>query len=225
MTLVAVLCLSGFGFAARAARGPLWLDSAVDGSLGRTSGPGYRLALLLSEVGHPRIFVMITAMVVLALLLGGDHRGALTAVVTVPVTLVLVERVLKPFFDRHLGSLPGATFPSGHTAVAAALGGAVILAAGAGRPLGGRLGPAGRYGLVATVLLVCCAIGLAMVVLQAHYLTDVLAGLPLGLSVSGSVALFLDTCATWWHRRRRGAAMGPTLEPAPGVASVGSGTS
>jgi membrane-associated phospholipid phosphatase len=200
LTIVTVACLGGLGLILRGSHRPLLFDAAIDRSLLRTSGMVHRLALLLSDVGHPGLFVTITVAVALALLLVGDYRAALTSVVTVPLTLLLVEDVLKPFFDRHLGSLPLATFPSGHTAVAAALGGAIILAAGGQRPLGRRLRPAWRYGLVATVLLLCAAIGLAMVVLRLHYLTDVVAALPLGLTVTGGVALGLDVAAARWQR-------------------------
>ncbi len=195
----AVACLGGFGLAIRGSRRPLLFDSAIDGFLRRSSGMEYRLAGFLSDVGRPGTFVTITVVVALVLLLLGDYRAALTAVVTVPFTLVLVEKILKPFFDRGLGSLSGATFPSGHAAVAAALGGAIILAAGGRRPLGQRLRPAARFGLVATVLLVCAGIGLAMVVLRLHYMSDVVAGLPLGLSVTGTIALLLDAVAAGWR--------------------------
>jgi undecaprenyl-diphosphatase len=212
----AVACLGGLGLAVRSSRGPLLFDSAVDGFLRRTSGMEYRLAGYLSDLGRPGTFVTITVVVALILLLVGDYRTALTAVVTVPCTLVLVEKILKPFFDRDLGSLPGATFPSGHAAVSAALGGAIILAAGRQRPLGQRLGPAGRAGLVAAVLVVCAAIGLAMVMLQLHYLSDVVAGLPLGLSVTGGLALFLDGLAARWSTSQdSGHGRGPGLDAEP----------
>jgi undecaprenyl-diphosphatase len=200
----ALACLGGLGLAVRGSPRPLLFDSAVDGFLRRSAGMEHRLAGYLSGLGRPGTFVMITLAVVLILVLVGDYRAALTAVVTVPVTLVLVERILKPFFDRGLGFLAGGTFPSGHAAVSAALGGAIILAAGRQRPLGQRLGPAGRAGLVAAVLVVCAAIGLAMVMLQLHYMSDVVAGLPLGLSVTGGLALLLDALAARWPASRDG---------------------
>jgi undecaprenyl-diphosphatase len=192
---LALACLGGLGLAVRGSPRPLLFDSAVDGFLRRSSGTEYRLAGHLSRLGRPGTFATITVVVALILLLVGDYRAALTAVVTVPCTLVLVEKILKPFFDRGLGSLSGGTFPSGHAAVSAALGGAIILAAGRQRPLGQRLGPAGRAGLVAAVLVVSAAIGLAMVMLQLHYMSDVVAGLPLGLAVTGGLALLLDVLA------------------------------
>lgn len=212
----AVALLGGLGLAVRDSRRPLLFDSAVDGFLRRSSGTEYRLAGYLSDLGRPGTFVMITLAVALILLLVGDYRTALTAVVTVPFTLVLVEKILKPFFDRDLGSLPGATFPSGHAAVGAALGGAIILAAGRQRPLGQRIGPARRAGVVAAVLVVCAAIGLAMVVLQLHYMSDVVAGLPLGLSVTGGLALLLDALAARWLAwRDRGQGRGTGFDPEP----------
>ena len=193
--LVTIACLSGFGFATRNSSRPLLFDSSADAFLRRTSGIQNRLAGLLSEVGHPKVFVTITALVALALILLGDNRAATATVMSVVFAVFLVEEVLKPFFDRRLGSLPGPVFPSGHTAVSVALAGAVTLAAGADRPLAHLVRPAFRHLLVAIVLVASCAIGVAMVALQFHYTSDVVAAVPLGLSVSGFTALFLDALA------------------------------
>ncbi len=200
LSLVTIACLSGFGFAARNSSRPLLFDSSVDAFLRRTSGLQNRLAGLLSEVGHPKVFVTITALVVLALVLLGDHRAAMATVMSVVVAVFLVEEVLKPFFDRRLGSLPGPVFPSGHTAVSVALAGAVIMAAGADRPLAHLVRPPFRHLLVAIVLVVSCAIGVAMVALQFHYMSDVVVAIPLGLSVSGFTALLLDALAARWQK-------------------------
>jgi len=146
------------------------------------------------------VFVTITALVALALILLGDHRAAIAAVMSVVFAVFLVEEVLKPFFDRGLGSLPGPVFPSGHTAVSVALAGAVTLAAGADRPLAHLVRPAFRHLLVAIVLVASCAIGVAMVALQLHYVSDVVAAVPLGLSIGGLTALFLDALAARWQK-------------------------
>ena len=199
VTVVAVGSLAGFGFAARNATRPLLFDANADTFLRESSGLEHRVAVLLSEVGKPAIFVTLTALIVVALILLGDYRAAVAAVVSVGVALVLVEDVLKPFFDRRMSSVAGMTFPSGHTAVSVALAGTVALAASGRRPLGRLLGPVLRRLLVAFVLLLSCTIGLAMVVLQLHYLTDVVAGIPLGLAVSGCTAVVLDAVAARWQ--------------------------
>jgi membrane-associated phospholipid phosphatase len=202
VSIVAVASLAGFGFAARNSGRPLLFESTVDMFLQRNSGfLGIRVARLLSNVGDPKEFLTVTALIAFALIVVGDYRAAVAAVVSVGVALVLVEEMLKPFFNRHLGSLPkgGLIFPSGHTVVPLALAGVVVMAAGSSRPLGRRLGRVWRGVLVAAVLIVASSMGLAEVVLQSHYLTDVVAGIPLGLAVSGSTALLLDALADHRH--------------------------
>jgi len=203
LSLVTLACLSGFGFAVRDSNRPLLFDSSVDSFLRTTSGLQHRLAALLSDAGHPQVFVTITVLVALVLVLLGDYRAALATFMSVFLTLVVVEEVLKPFFDRRLDNLPGPVFPSGHTAVSVALAGVVILAAGANRPLGHLLRPWFRHVLRAVVLIASCAIGVAMVALQFHYSSDVIAGIPLGLSVSGLAALFVDALSTHWQKSMR----------------------
>ncbi len=74
------------------------------------------------------------------------------------------------------------------------------MAAGAGRPLAQFVPPAFRHLLMVIVLVVSCAIGVAMVALQLHYMSDVVAAIPLGLSISGFTALFLDALAARWQK-------------------------
>ena len=153
------------------------------------------MAQRLAEVGDPKVFVTITVVVALALILVGDYRAAVAAVASVGLALILVEEVLKPFFDRRLPDLVGPTFPSGHSAVAVALAGAVAVAAGPSCPLGRLLGHFWRRLLVAIVAIVSAGIGLAMVVQSSHYLTDVVTGVALGLSIAGCTAILVDVAA------------------------------
>ena len=198
VTIVAAGCLAGFGFYVRDSSRSVLFDRSVDDFLGQTSGFAYRVAILLSHVGEPKIFVTITAVVALALIVVGDFRAAFAAFLAVAAELVLVEEILKPFFDRRVAGLPGPTFPSGHTAVAMALAGVVVLAAGGARPLGRLLGPVWRHVLMAVALLLAGAVGVAMVILHLHYMSDVVVGVPLGLAVAGGTAVGLDTVANRW---------------------------
>jgi membrane-associated phospholipid phosphatase len=202
VSVVSVAWLAGFGLAARNSKRPLLFDRSADVFLGRDSGLEHRVAVRLSGVGDPKVFIIITALIAVALIVVGDFRAAVVAVVSVGLAVVVVEDLLKPFFDRRLGSVPGPTFPSGHTVVAVALAGVVTLAASGRRPLGRLLGLGLRWLLVAVALVVSCTIGLAMVVLRLHYLTDVVAGIPLGLSVSGCTAVLVDAVATRWQASR-----------------------
>jgi membrane-associated phospholipid phosphatase len=195
VTVVAVACVAGFGFYVRGSDRPVLFDRSADGALVRTSGLEHHVAVVLSDVGDPKIFVSITALVVIVLVILRDYRAAVAAVAAVATAVVLVEEVFKPFFGRHYGGLPGPTFPSGHTAVAMALAGVVVLAANRHRPLGRLLGPIWCYVLMAVVLVVAAMIGVAMVMLQLHYMTDVVTGVPLGLAVAGCTGLWLDAIA------------------------------
>ena len=57
---------------------------------------------------------------------------------------------------------------------------------------------------MAVVLVISLTIGPAMVALRAHYMTDVVAGVPLGFAVAGCTAALTDALAGLWARRRGG---------------------
>ena len=198
VTVLAAACLAGFGFDARDASRPVLFDRRIDAFLARAPGFEHRAASVLSQFGSPRIFVMIALVVMLAFVFLGDLRAAGAVLATVAIGLFMVEDVLKPFFGRRLGDYPAPTFPSGHTTVAVALAAVLALAARGTHPLGRLLGPVLRRLFIVVVLVVACAIGLAMVVLRLHYMSDVVAGVPLGLAVTGCTCLPLDAIARRW---------------------------
>jgi len=111
----------------------------------------------------------------------------------------IVVALLKAWFDRSrpdLGSavaLPSsASFPSGHaTAGVASLGAAAVLAS---ERLSSRRARMWLWALVVTGGL---AVGLSRIVLNVHYVTDVLAGWCLGLAWLAGCLLVRDS-----HRRR-----------------------
>jgi len=195
VTLVATALVAGLGFYTRGSNRPVLFDRSIDSFLRQTSGPLFRIAADLSDVGDPRLFITITAAIVLLLVIWHDYRAALAAVLAVVIALVLVEDVFKPFFGRRYGDLPAPTFPSGHTTVAMALAGVVVLATGRHRPLGRLLGPIWRPVVMVAALALAGAVGLAMVALQLHYMTDVVTGVPLGLAVAGCTGLGVDAGA------------------------------
>jgi len=195
VTIIAAACLAGFGFAVRHSSDPVLFDRPVDAFLFQSSGLAYRVAVVLSHFEDAKIFVTITAVVAVALIFLRDYRAAVATLGSVGIAVVLVEHVLKPFFGRHHADLTGATFPSGHATVAFALACAVMIAVRGDRPLGRLLGRALRYLLTAIVLIISSAIGVAMVILQFHYMSDVVAGVPLGLAITGCTAIFLDAVA------------------------------
>ena len=92
----------------------------------------------------------------------------------------LIANTVKVLVDRdrppvpHLASSSGFSFPSGHTAAAAAIWAAVALVLGRGRPL--RV----KAWLAAGAALVTVAVAASRVLLGVHWLTDVIGGAALG---------------------------------------------
>jgi undecaprenyl-diphosphatase len=90
--------------------------------------------------------------------------------------------LLKAVFDRPApgdlaaGDLSGESFPSGHMAQAVAVWGIVALVLAMDRP-GGR----GRRTIVAASAVLIAGAGVSRLVLDAHWLTDVIAGTALGV--------------------------------------------
>lgn len=117
-----------------------------------------------------------------------------------------VEGLLKEVIGRPRPEGLGHGFPSGHATAAAAFFGAVLYLAGSVRPWPVRL--ALRAGAVTLIVLV----GAARVVLRAHWPSDVLAGIALGLALASVAALLAD------FRGRPALARGPGPARRPGPA-------
>lgn len=103
------------------------------------------------------------------------------------VTLVsdAAARLLKSVFERArpeyiLAETPGFSFPSGHATTGAAL--AVLAAWFATRHLKGRVPVLAGVGAAAAW---ACAMAASRLVVGAHYASDVVAGVGLGMSVAG----------------------------------------
>jgi undecaprenyl-diphosphatase len=100
--------------------------------------------------------------------------------VTVVVGQNLIANTVKVLVDRerppvpHLASSSGFSFPSGHTAAAAATWAAVVLVLGRGRPV--RV----KAWLAAGAALITVAVAASRVLLGVHWLTDVIGGAALG---------------------------------------------
>lgn len=173
--------------------GPSEVDLDVDDSVGE----------------HPDRFLVL---LMKALALGSSARGSLLLLLAVglffalrradwrPGLLVgtafigveLTTAVLKRVFDRPApadwaaGDLSGTAFPSGHMAKAVAVWGAVALVLAMGRSR------RTRYILTASTLLLLGGAALSRLILQAHWLTDVIAGTAVGV-------LWLAIVATMAH--------------------------
>ena len=121
--------------------------------------------------------------------------GAILTVVAVPAASGLTEYVLKP---RVGGLLGHPSFPSGHATIMFALAAIVaILLAG---PFRHRVPGALRLLLVLMALVLATAVAAAMVAIQAHSLTDIVAGAPRWEPGSSWPA---PSSWTWWPATAR----------------------
>jgi membrane-associated phospholipid phosphatase len=106
--------------------------------------------------------------------------AVLAFMVTVVVGQNLIANTVKVLVDRerppvpHLAPSSGFSFPSGHTAAAAATWAAVVLVLGRGRPV------RTKAWLAAGAAAVAVAVAASRVLLGVHWLTDVIGGAALG---------------------------------------------
>ena len=165
-------------------RGPVWLQEAMRDF---TALGGYPIVLL------------VTAATVASLWMAGQGRAALFVTVSV-VGVIVWTTLLKLGFDRprpdlvpHFMTVRTASFPSGHSATAAA----VYLTLGV---LVARFQSRRRLRLFFVGLAVSIAVlvGVSRVYLGVHWPSDVVAGWTLG----GGWALCCWLAATWLRRRR-----------------------
>jgi undecaprenyl-diphosphatase len=94
----------------------------------------------------------------------------------------IMETVFKHMIARPRPEDVSLGFPSGHATAAAAFFGAVMILAGA-------LPPRACAGVRALALVMIGLVGLARVILRAHWPSDVLAGIALGLALAAAAGL------------------------------------
>jgi undecaprenyl-diphosphatase len=142
-------------------------------------------------IGEPVVVVVLAlATAVLAAWYGRRRLAALA--VLGPGLTGIATTALKPIIDRTIGPADELSFPSGHTAGAAALGLVAALAICAvARPR-----PRTTLALLATLPLGPAALaGTGMVLLGAHYPTDVIGGFATAVAIVLGCALVLDAAA------------------------------
>jgi len=148
------------------------------------------VALVVTDLGSPVAVDVVAAVATVALLMA-RHWPAAVAVVVARFGELAVETGVKalvdrgrPVFSHPLATAGGASFPSGHTAGSAALYGILVLMCAPVLTRGWRL-----LVVVAGTVFVL-AVGASRVVLGVHYLSDVVAGLALGLAwAAGTLTL------------------------------------
>jgi undecaprenyl-diphosphatase len=167
---------------------PDWFDRAVDAPIISWLGGHGELAFRLASPGTLIPAVALTAIIAACCVLAGRLNGAVLAVSGVPVAEGLVERVLKPAFQRtDLGKL---SYPSGHTtavfAIAATV--AVLLLLPPRRQRARWL----QVLAAATAFLISCVVVVAVIALQWHYFTDTVGGAAVAIGTVCALALVLD---------------------------------
>ncbi len=195
------------------------LDASAAQASRRIDGshPGLvRTAETVSNVFDPNVFRVVLGFIALAYLVRGERRHAVWLFVTVfgGAALGLAMKTIvgraRPALPDPVSTAPGMSFPSGH-ALGASIGCCVLLL------LTLRLLPRrGRVAAVLAAVLVVSAVAVARVVLGVHFVSDVLAGITLGIAW---VAVTTWAYAAW--RRETGqpvakaAEVGSAEQPAP----------
>ena len=163
-------------------------DHAVDAPIITWFAGHQTLALWLAFPGTTIPAVALTAALTLGCLLTGRRRGAVLAILAVPVTAVITDGLLKPLVHRtYIGQV---VYPSGHTATIAALAAtATVLLLAPPRPEMARLL---RVLILAVAYLAGVAVVIGVIAVRFHYFTDTVAGAAVGIGTVCGLALILD---------------------------------
>jgi len=134
----------------------------------------------LTQLGNIKLVVLFAAVVAAVDLVRTRNRWSVLFLLVVLVGMELISTGVKDLVARTRPALVseaahlGPSFPSGHSATAAAFYAAAALV------LGRRLGPRGRRLLAAAAVGVAVAVAGSRVLLDLHWLSDVVGGLALG---------------------------------------------
>jgi membrane-associated phospholipid phosphatase len=163
-------------------------DRTVDSPI-ITVFAGHRgLALWLAFPGTTIPAVVLTAVIAIACLVTGRRSGAVLAILAVPVTAGLTDGLIKPLVHRvYIGQV---VYPSGHTAIIAALAATVtVLLLASPRP---ALARPLRVMILAVTYLAVAAVVVGVIAVRFHYFTDTVAGAAVGIGTVCGLALVLD---------------------------------
>jgi membrane-associated phospholipid phosphatase len=146
---------------------------------------------------------VLTAALTLGCLLTGRRRGAVLAILAVPVTAVITDGLLKPLVHRtYIGQV---VYPSGHTATIAALAAtATVLLLAPPRP---EMARPLRVLILAVAYLACEAVVVGVIAVRFHYFTDTVAGAAVGIGTVCGLDLGIS-------HFRRPAVIRPAARPA-----------
>jgi membrane-associated phospholipid phosphatase len=176
-----------------------FMDRKIDHLLHRSIGRHHGLLEPLARLGDQLPVTLMAVVLVVACLLVRRWNGAVLVAVGVSAAIVVTEYLLKPLVDRTLGG--GESFPSGHAtgmfAVATAF--SVLIAA----PLRLTLATWQHRVLAVCAFLFAASVPVAMVGLNHHYFTDIVAGAAVGIAAVLVTALVLDWLGGQWGNRLR----------------------
>jgi membrane-associated phospholipid phosphatase len=163
-------------------------DHAVDSPVIAWFASHHALALWLAFPGSMIPAVVLTAALTIGCLLTGRRRGAVLAILAVPVTAVLTDWLLKPLVHRtYIGQV---VYPSGHTATIVALAAAVtVLLLAPPRP---AMPSWLRTLILAVAYLTALAVVVGVIAVRFHYFTDTVAGAAVGVGTVCGLAQVLD---------------------------------
>jgi membrane-associated phospholipid phosphatase len=132
--------------------------------------------------------VVLTAALAIGCLLTGRRRGAVLALLAVPVTAVITDWLLKPLVHRtYIGQV---VYPSGHTATIVALAATLtVLLVAPPRP---AMPSWLRTLILAVSYLTALAVVVGVIAVRFHYFTDTVAGAAVGIGTVCGLALVLD---------------------------------
>jgi membrane-associated phospholipid phosphatase len=188
-----VLWVLGWAIAVHGGRAPLRIERPLNDLLTRSRPQLQHVAFAFASLNQPAVLATVLA-VILGLCAGGRSvRAAATLLTAVPATFLVCEE-LKLHSDRY-NSFGIGTFPSGHTGVASVLATVIVLLAWRRGPLGRRLARPLAVALMVVAAAAVGAVAASMVILGAHYVTDTIAAVPIGVSITLVAARVLDSLA------------------------------
>ncbi len=171
--------------------GVLPADAAVREALLEWATPAVvGLMRIVNHGGDWRVLFPAT-LVLLALFRRARERWWLWIVLMIAAPVA--EGLLKIAIGRARPESAAFGFPSGHATAAAAFFGAVLY-------LAGSLPPASRRAVRALAVACIVLVGLARIILRAHWPSDVLGGITLGLGLA-TIAALLSSLAGETDRR------------------------